>query len=101
MLNHALPAPAPAPGRGSTERGSSSQPRRRPTATGTGQRGGIVGRQVQRLILEILTDAGTDEQVRFSLLRHLAEYRGDPAGAMLAHLHEMADRDERAGRNGG
>jgi hypothetical protein len=118
MLNHALPAPTP--GQDSAEQGSSSrglqetttpaalpvaalpvtEPRvvgrtLRPEAAGATDAlgsGGIISRQVQRLILEILTDANTDEQVRLGLLRQMAAHPGDPPGAMLAHLRDVADR---------
>jgi hypothetical protein len=124
MLNHALPAPTP--GQGSAEQGSSPRGLRDPTttpaalpvteprvdgqalhpvveatgATDAALSGGIISRQVQRLILEILTDTHTDERVRLGLLRHMAAHPGDPLGAMLAHLRDVADRGDTAGYGG-
>src|SRR4051812_2642035 len=110
MLNHALPAPTP--GQDSAEQGTSSRgpqdttttppalPAPEPPVVGLALRpapeapgatdaersGGNISRQVQRLILEILNDTDTDEQIRLGLLRHIAAQPGDPPGAMLAHL---------------
>jgi len=121
MLNHALPAPTP--GQDSAEQGGSSRGLQDPTtapaalavteprvvglalrpvleatgATDAAGSGGIISRQVQRLILEILTDSDTDEQVRLGLLRHMAAHPGDPSGAMLAHLHDVAVHGDRTG----
>jgi hypothetical protein len=124
MLNHALPAPTP--GQDSAEQGGSSRGLQDPTtapaalavtepravglalrpvreatgatgATDAAGGGGIISRQVQRLILEILTDSDTDEQVRLGLLRHMAAHPGDPSGAMLAHLHDVGVHGDRTG----
>ncbi|MFF2316560.1 hypothetical protein ACFVTE_09845 [Arthrobacter sp. NPDC058097] len=53
------------------------------------------------MMFEILNDTDTDEQVRLGLLRHIAERPGDPPGAMLAHLRDMAERVERVYWTGG
>ena len=53
--------------------------------------GGILQRQLMRLIGEILGDEGLRSDLRLSLLRHVAEHPGHPEQAMLAHLHEIQD----------
>lgn len=76
------PASVPAghtPQRGS-ERGSQRAPQ-----------GGILQRQLMRLIGEILGDEGLTPEVRMSLLRHISEHPGHPEQAMLAHLYEVQD----------
>ncbi|MDQ0620009.1 hypothetical protein [Arthrobacter globiformis] len=54
--------------------------------------GGILQRQLMRLIGEILGDEGLRSDLRLSLLRHISEHRGHPEQAMLAHLHEIQDK---------
>ncbi|MFF2316400.1 hypothetical protein ACFVTE_09040 [Arthrobacter sp. NPDC058097] len=54
--------------------------------------GGILQRQLMRLIGEILGDENLDSATRLSLLRHISEHPGRPEQAMLAHLHEIQDR---------
>ncbi|MFC9350408.1 hypothetical protein [Arthrobacter sp. NPDC057013] len=119
MPNHALPAPTP--GQDSAEQGSGSRGLQDPTpaalpvterrvvglalrpvmeaagAPDAAPSGGVISRQIQRLILEILTDANTDEQVRLGLLRQMAAHPGDTPGAMLAHLRDVADRSPQTG----
>jgi hypothetical protein len=53
--------------------------------------GGILQRQLMRLIGEILGDEGLRSDLRLSLLRHISEHPGHPEQAMLAHLHEIQD----------
>lgn len=53
--------------------------------------GGILQRQLMRLIGEILGDESLNSEVRLRLLRHIAEHPGHPEQAMLAHLHEIRD----------
>ena len=74
-----IPAPAPAAGH-TPQRG----PQRAP-------QGGILQRQLMRLIGEILGDESLNSEVRLRLLRHVAEHPGHPEQAMLAHLHEIQD----------
>lgn len=54
--------------------------------------GGILQRQLMRLIGEILGDEGLNSEIRLSLLRHISEHPGHPEQAMLAHLHEIQER---------
>ena len=54
-------------------------------------RGGILQRQLMRLIGEILSDENLDPATRLQLLRHISEHPGHPEQAMLAHLHEIQD----------
>jgi hypothetical protein len=54
--------------------------------------GGILQRQLMRLIGEILGDEGLNPEIRLSLLRHISEHPGHPEQAMLAHLHEIQER---------
>ena len=54
-------------------------------------RGGILQRQLMRLIGEILGDESLNSEVRLRLLRHIAEHPGHPEQAMLAHLQEIKD----------
>ncbi|MFE4834775.1 hypothetical protein ACFRAU_08835 [Arthrobacter sp. NPDC056691] len=75
-----VPAAAPDPARGG-HRPAQHAPR-----------GGILQRQLMRLIGEILGDEGLDPETRLSLLRNISEHPGHPERAMLAHLHEMKDR---------
>lgn len=49
--------------------------------------GGIMRCQV----LRVLGDAGTPDDVRRGLLRHLAEHSGSPEQALLSHLHDWQD----------
>jgi hypothetical protein len=56
--------------------------------------GWIIRRQVQCLIGEVLTDMTVDE-ARLGLLRHLAEYPGNPERALLAQVTDCKDREER------
>jgi hypothetical protein len=56
--------------------------------------GGIIRRQVLRLIGEVLADPDIEEEVRSGLLRHLAEHPGDPELALLAHLNDWQDRED-------
>ena len=53
--------------------------------------GGILQRQLMRLIGEILGDEGLKPEVRMQLLRHISEHPGHPEQAMLAHLHEIQE----------
>lgn len=53
--------------------------------------GGILQRQLMRLIGEILGDENLNSDVRLRLLRHISEHPGHPEQAMLAHLHEIQD----------
>jgi hypothetical protein len=49
-------------------------------------------RQIMGVISHVLSDEGTDMDVRMALLRHLGENPGSPERALLAHL-----RDKRPG----
>ncbi|MBD1541986.1 hypothetical protein G9E11_06925 [Arthrobacter sp. IA7] len=45
-------------------------------------------RQIMGVISHVLTDEGTDLDVRMALLRHLGENPGSPERALLAHLRD-------------
>jgi hypothetical protein len=57
--------------------------------------GWIIRRQVWCLINEVLSDMSIDEEARLGLLRHLAEYPGNPEPALLAQVNDWQDREER------
>lgn len=52
----------------------------------------IIRRQVQCLILDLLSDADMEEEMRLGLLRHISEHPGNPEAALLAHLNDCEDR---------
>jgi hypothetical protein len=56
--------------------------------------GGIIRRQVLRLIREVLADPDIEEEARAGLLSHLAGHPGDPELALLAHLSDWQDRED-------
>ncbi|MDP9695926.1 UNVERIFIED_ORG: hypothetical protein J2X79_003503 [Arthrobacter globiformis] len=45
-------------------------------------------RQIMGVISHVLTDEGTDLDVRMALLRRLGENPGSPERALLAHLRD-------------
>ncbi|APX00471.1 hypothetical protein [Arthrobacter sp. QXT-31] len=58
-------------------------------------RGGILRRQVLRLIHEVLTDETLDPATSARLLGQLAAHRGHPEQALLAHLLDVQTQDGR------
>jgi hypothetical protein len=66
---------------------------RKPAPVASG--GGIFRGQVLRLIREVLADPDIEEEVRSGLLRHLAGHPRDPGLALLAHLSDWQDREDR------
>ncbi|UKA54594.1 hypothetical protein LFT45_01105 [Arthrobacter sp. FW305-BF8] len=45
-------------------------------------------RQIMGVISHVLSDEGTDMDVRMALLRHLGENPGSPERALMAHLRD-------------
>ncbi|MFC7848525.1 hypothetical protein ACFUTU_08635 [Arthrobacter sp. NPDC057388] len=81
----AIPCPAPTAGHPG---GAGHTPPRGPERS---PHGGILQRQLMRLIGEILGDESLNSEVRLRLLRHISEHPGHPEQAMLAHLQEIKD----------
>ena len=48
-------------------------------------------RQIMGVISHVLSDEGTDMDVRMALLRHLGENPGSPERALLAHLRDCKE----------
>jgi hypothetical protein len=65
---------------------------RKPALEASG--GGIIRRQVLRLIREVLAEPDIEEEARSGLLRHLAQHPGDPELALLAHLSDWQHRED-------
>lgn len=78
----AFPAP---PGTDRPAEATGNRPPRR------APQGGIMHRQLMRLMGEILGDEGLNSEIRLALLRHISEHPGHPEQAMLAHLREIQD----------
>jgi hypothetical protein len=59
--------------------------------------GSTLRRQVLDVIVDVLSATATCPDARINLLQHLADNPGNPEMALLAHLSDRYEADDRAG----